>query len=226
MGNKNYPTDPSKNPYRIDQKPVEAPIQNRSPRTPLDFEIHRICPACGKIIKINHNFCKFCGTDISSITPIGHSDDITKKLANAAIFDQSYDVRKEAIKSLVEFHENNILGILAYVLLNDPDESVRKEAAEELGKIHHPYSLDVLASALKDRSPIVRKEAIEGLKKIKTMNKPPEIPIKPEKRDGPVKNDDQEEKKDFDDEVQEEPPKDEEIKVDEHKYDEEDYYKL
>jgi HEAT repeat protein len=54
-------------------------------------------------------------------------------------------------------------------------ELVRKEAANELGDIHHPHSLDVLAKALKDRSPSVRKEAIEGLKKIKQMNKPEKI---------------------------------------------------
>ncbi|GAH93158.1 unnamed protein product, partial [marine sediment metagenome] len=51
----------------------------------------------------------------------------------------------------------------------------RKEAADELGDLHHPHSLDVLAKALKDRSSIVRKEAIEGLKKIKQMNKPEKI---------------------------------------------------
>jgi len=69
---------------------------------------------------------------------------------------------------------------LAYILLNDRDEIVRKEAADELGDFAHPHSLDVLAKALKDPSPIVRKEAIEGLKKIKKKNKP-EIKIEAKK---------------------------------------------
>ena len=62
--------------------------------------------------------------------------------------------------------------MLTYVLLNDPNEEVRKEAADELGDLHHPYSMEVLAKALKDESPMVRKEAIEGLKKIKKKVKP------------------------------------------------------
>ena len=64
------------------------------------------------------------------------------------------------------------MGVLTYLLLNDPDENVRKEAADELGDLHHPYSMEVLEIALKDESPIVRKEAIEGLKKIKRKTKP------------------------------------------------------
>ena len=77
--------------------------------------------------------------------------------------------------TLGELGDNEILGVLAYVLLNDAHELVRKEAANELGDIHHPHSLDVIAKALKDRSPSVRKEAIEGLKKIKQMNKSEKI---------------------------------------------------
>jgi len=73
---------------------------------------------------------------------------------------------------LGELGENEVLGVFAYILLNDRDEIVRKEAADELGDFAHPHSLDVLAKALKDPSPIVRKEAIEGLKKIKKKNKP------------------------------------------------------
>jgi HEAT repeat protein len=79
------------------------------------------------------------------------------------------------VDTLGELGDNEILGVLAYILLNDAHELVRKEAADELGDLHHPHSLDVLAKALKDRSPSVRKEAIEGLKKIKQMNKPEKI---------------------------------------------------
>jgi HEAT repeat protein len=76
------------------------------------------------------------------------------------------------VDTLGELGENEVLGIFAYILLNDRDALVRKEAADELGDFAHPHSLDVLAKALKDPSPIVRKEAIEGLKKIKKKNKP------------------------------------------------------
>ena len=48
----------------------------------------------------------------------------------------------------------------------------------------NPYSLDALTKALKDVSPLVRKEAIEGLKKIKKKNKPEdENKGKPENKD-------------------------------------------
>ena len=176
MGNRNN----YNNPYRIrneqsrpeQSRPEQSrPEQRSSPRAPLDFSIHRICPACGKIIKMTHSFCKFCGTNISSISPIGRSDEVTKTLSDTAISDPNPDVRKSAVASIGEFGENNIIGLLSYILLNDPDESVRIEAASELGKLHHPYSLDVLAKALKDKSASVRKEAIEGLKNIKKMTK-------------------------------------------------------
>ncbi len=53
-----------------------------------------------------------------------------------------------------------------------------------MGDLHHPYSLNPLAKALKDESPIVRKEAIEGLKKIKKKTKPgKEYKGKPEERE-------------------------------------------
>ena len=165
----------SNNPYRIrneqNQPNQSRPEQRSSPRAPLDFNLHRICPACGKIIKMTHSFCKFCGTNISSISPIGRSDEVTKTLSDTAISDPNPDVRKSAVASIGEFGENDIIGLLSYILLNDPDESVRIETASELGKLHHPYSLDVLAKALKDKSALVRKEAIEGLKNIKKMTK-------------------------------------------------------
>jgi hypothetical protein len=178
----NYP-DPNKNPYRVSKEPVQKPIAPKVARSSIDFETQRVCPSCGKLIKLNHNFCKFCGVDLSSIEPLGNSDRTLKELANAALKDPSPEVRKEAIDTLGELGENEVLGVLTYVLLNDPDERVRKEAASELGEIHNPISLDVLAKALKDRSPIVRKEAIEGLKKIKKENKPEKveaIPREPE----------------------------------------------
>jgi len=42
-------------------------------------------------------------------------------------------------------------------------------------KNYYPYSLDALAKALKDESALVRKEAIEGLKKIKKRTKEKEL---------------------------------------------------
>ena len=167
MSNRDYYQDPNKNPYKIRAEQPKPKEQRTSPRAPLNFNEHRICPACGKIIKISHNFCKFCGSDLSSLDPIGKSDEVTKTLADTAISDSSPDVRKEAVISLAEIGEYEILGVLSYILLSDPNEEVRGEAANELGKLHHPYSLDVFAEALKDKSPIVRKKAIEGLKNIK-----------------------------------------------------------
>ncbi len=164
---KNFRADPSVNPYRVKTSPT-------SPRRDLiDFNTRRICPACGRDIKISHNFCKYCGVDLSEIEPIGN-DEISKQLAMTAVSDPDPEVRKEAIDTLGDFEEKSILGVLTYVLMNDPDENVRKAAADELGDIHHPYSLDALAKALKDESAIVRKEAIEGLKKIKKNIKPQE----------------------------------------------------
>ena len=170
----NYP-DPNKNPYRVNREQVREPSQARFTKPSVNFENQRVCPSCGKAIKISHNFCKFCGTDLVGIQPLGYSDRTLKELANTALTDPDPGVRKDAVDTLGELGDNEVLGVLAYILLNDAHESVRKEAADELGDIHHPHSLDVLAKALKDRSPSVRKEAIEGLKKIKQMNKPEEI---------------------------------------------------
>jgi len=175
---KNFRPDPNLNPYKI----KESPSITR--RAFIDFNTQRVCPACGKAIKISHNFCKYCGVDLSAIEPIGNSDEISKQLAITAVTDPDAEVRKEAIDTLGDFGEIKVLGVLTFVLLNDPDENVRKEACDELGDIHHPYSLEALAKALKDESAIVRKEAIEGLKKIKKKTKPKEFDEgKPESRE-------------------------------------------
>jgi len=172
MGNDKYNQNRGKNPYRVSEEPVSSPTPTSFTKPGIDFETQRICPSCGKAIKIAHNFCKFCGVDLSGIQPLGYSDKTLKELANTALTDTNPGVRKDAVDTLGDLGENEVLGILAYILLNDRDEIVRKEAADELGDFHHPYSLDVLVKALKDPSPIVRKEAIEGLKKIKKKNKP------------------------------------------------------
>lgn len=169
-----YP-DPNKNPYRVNREQVRESNQARFTKPSVDFENQRVCPSCGKVIKISHNFCKFCGIDLVGIQPLGYSDRTLKELAHTALTDPDPGVRKDAVDTLGELGDNEILGVLAYILLNDEHELVRKEAADELGNLHHPHSLDVLAKALKDRSPSVRKEVIEGLKKIKQMNKPEKI---------------------------------------------------
>ncbi|MFX1569407.1 MAG: HEAT repeat domain-containing protein [Promethearchaeota archaeon] len=173
---RNFRPDPNYNPYRVKQGPAV-------PKTTfIDFSTRRICPACGLDIKISHNFCKRCGVDLSAIEPIGN-DEISKQLAITAVTDSDPEVRKEAVDTLGSFGDNRVLGVLTYVLLNDPDENVRREAADELGDLHHPYSLDVFTKALKDESALVRKEAIEGLKKIKKKIKPKELEEgKPESR--------------------------------------------
>jgi len=174
---KKFRPDTSVNPYMV--KKTSSP-----PKKPvIDFNTRRICPACGRDIKITHNFCKYCGVDLSAIEPIGR-DEISKQLAITAVTDPDPEVRKEAVDTLGDFGDNRVLGVLTYVLLNDTDENVRKEAADELGNLHHPFSLDTLAKALRDESALVRKEAIEGLKKIKKKSKPKEeIESKPEDRE-------------------------------------------
>ena len=133
------------NPYRMKETPPP-------PKTSfIDFDTRRICPACGRDIKITHNFCKYCGVDLSMIEPIG-KDDISKHLATTAVTDPDAGVRMEAVDTLGGFGDKKVLGVLTYVLLNDPDENVRREAADELGDMHHPYSLDILTKALKDES--------------------------------------------------------------------------
>ncbi|MBY8987328.1 MAG: HEAT repeat domain-containing protein [Candidatus Lokiarchaeota archaeon] len=175
MGNDKYNPNRGKNPYRVNREPEREPTPAKFATSLVDFDTQRICVSCGKIIKISHNFCKFCGVDLSSIQPLGYSDRTLKELANTALTDPNPGVRKDAVDTLGDLGESEVLGVFSYILLNDSDEMVRKEAADELGDFHHPYSLDVLAKALKDLSPIVRKEAIEGLKKIKKKNKPEKI---------------------------------------------------
>ena len=170
--------DPNRNPYRV-KSAAPNPI-----RSFIDFNTQRVCPSCGKAITILHNFCKFCGVDLSAIEAIGTSDEISKQLAITAVTDPDSGVRKEAVDTLGDFGETKVLGVLTFVLLNDPDETVRLEAADELGDLHHPYSMDALTKALKDESPLVRKEAIEGLKKIKKKVKPEkQTRGKPEERE-------------------------------------------
>jgi hypothetical protein len=133
----------------------------------IDFGIQRLCPACGKIIDINSNACSFCESELDDIKPLGKADEISIQLAKTALNDPNFNVRMEAIDTLGGFKEKHTLGLLAYILLNDPNAEVRKEAADELGDIHHPHSLNVLTKAMNDKSPIVRKEVISGLKKLK-----------------------------------------------------------
>ncbi|MFX1390993.1 MAG: HEAT repeat domain-containing protein [Promethearchaeota archaeon] len=179
--------DPNSNPYKFKQT---TPSERR---TFIDFTTRRICPSCGKDIKIEHNFCKYCGVDLSLIEPIGR-DEISKELAMTAVSDPDPEVRKEAVDTLGDFGDNRVLGVLTYVLLNDRDENVRKEAADELGDLHHPFSLNALAKALKDESALVRKEAIEGLKKIKKKAKSEDlIEGKPESRKKSNNNSEQDE---------------------------------
>ncbi|MHA1804139.1 MAG: HEAT repeat domain-containing protein [Promethearchaeota archaeon] len=183
MGKNNdfYP-DPKKNPYRVQPgyspskpfPPQTPPIPSTSSQQGINFDILRLCPKCGKIIKISYKFCKFCGLNLSEIPSLKDSDDISKQLALTAITDPESSVRKEAVDTLGNFKEFSVLGVLTHVLLNDPDENVRKVAAHELGELAHLISLDPLTAALKDQSPKVRKEAIEGLKKIREKIKPKE----------------------------------------------------
>lgn len=171
--NNNNNNNPNSNPYRVGNPNREF----------IDFNTQRVCPSCGKAIKIDHNFCKYCGVDLSDIKPIGHSDNISKQLAITAVTDPDASVRKQALDTLGSFKDDSLLGVLTYVLFNDPDPTCRKEAADELGDIHHPYSLEALAAALKDEDAEVRKEAIEGLKKIKEKNKAKKLDKgKPEER--------------------------------------------
>ena len=165
MSKKDFIPDPNKNPYRIRNSP-QSPNNPGNPEF-IDFNTQRVCPSCGGIIKISHNFCKYCGVDLSLIEAIGTADEISKQIAITAVTDTDAEVRKEAVDTIGNFGDTKALGVLTYILLHDPDPEVRKEAADELGDLHHPYSLEVLAKALKDKSPEVRKEAIEGLKKIK-----------------------------------------------------------
>ena len=194
---KNNNNNSNSNPYRIG---------NPNPGDFIDFNTQRVCPSCGKAIKIDHNFCKYCGVDLSDIEPIGRSDKVSKQLAITAVTDPDASVRKQALDTLGSFKDKGLLGVLTYVLFNDPDPICRKEAADELGDIHHRYSLEALAAALKDEDAEVRKEAIEGLKKIKEKNKPKKLEKgKPEERI------EEYEEKEQPEEIEEEPSEPEEF---------------
>ena len=180
---KNWRPDPKNNPYHT--KTSSLPTTSTTPKDSfIDFNVQRVCPRCGSVkIKIEHNFCKYCGADLSEIDPIGNSDAVSKQLAITAATDPDVGVRKEAVDTLGDFGDTKVLGVLTYVLFNDPDEDVRCEAADELGDLHHVYSLEALTKAMKDPSAKVRKEAIEGLKKIKNKNKEKKIKEEVEKED-------------------------------------------
>jgi ribosomal protein L32 len=169
---KNWYPDASKNPYRVKQSPSPSAAKTPSGSF-IDFNTQRVCPGCGKSeLKLSHNFCKYCGVDLSEIDPIGNSDEVSKQLAITAVTDTEAEIRRKAVDTLGDFGDTKVLGVLTYVLFNDPDPDVRKEACDELGDLHHPISLTALTKALKDQDASVRKEAIEGLKKIKEKNKP------------------------------------------------------
>jgi len=178
---RDWRADPNRNPYRVKQSP--SPSASKAPSGSfIDFNTQRVCPSCGDSrLKIEHNFCKYCGVDLSEIEPIGNSDEVSKQLAITAATDPDAGIRRSAVDTLGDFGETKVLGVLTYVLFNDPDPDVRKEACDELGDLHHPYSLTALAKALKDQDASVRKEAIEGLKKIKNKNKPKELKEKKDK---------------------------------------------
>ncbi len=138
-----------------------------SKESPINFGTQRFCPKCGTIVKVDIKICNSCNVDLTKINTIEDTDDITKKLAITALKDISPSVRKETINSLGEIGDSKVLGILTYVLFNDPDEKVRKEAADELGDLHYEISIEALKKAMDDKSEIVRKEAVEGITKIK-----------------------------------------------------------
>ncbi|MBD3256388.1 MAG: hypothetical protein GF383_14925, partial [Candidatus Lokiarchaeota archaeon] len=105
--------NPNDNPYNLESAPNSAPPPMEAAF--IDFNTQRACPACGKAIKINHNFCKFCGVDLSEIPPIGNSDEVSKQLAITAVTDPDIEVRKEAVDTLGNFGDKKVLGVLTYV---------------------------------------------------------------------------------------------------------------
>ena len=150
----------------------KAPQESSESKKPIiNWETQKFCNQCGKPIEISRNKCNYCSADLRGIKAIGKADDIIKTIAKNALYDPDPKVRKEAVDTLGDFEETKILGLLAYILLYDTDEGVRKEAADEIGDMHHELSLEVLKQATEDKSASVRKEAIEGLKKIKERRK-------------------------------------------------------
>jgi len=150
----------------------KAPQESPESKKPIiDWQTQKFCTKCGRPIEISRNKCNYCSADLRGIKAIGKADDIIKTIAKNALYDPDVKVRKEAVDTLGDFEETKILGLLAYILLYDTDEEVRKEAADEIGDMHHELSLEVLKQATEDPSASVRKEAIEGLKKIKERRK-------------------------------------------------------
>ncbi len=210
MSKKDFIPDPNRNPYRV----RNSPQSQNNPGNPefIDFNTQRVCPSCGGVIKITHNFCKYCGVDLSRIEAIGTADEISKQLAITAVTDPNAEVRKEAVDTLGNFGDTKVLGVLTYVMLHDLDPEVRREAVDELGDLHHPYSLEVLAKALKDESPEVRKEAIEGLKKIKKKVKEKKMEKGKASERGKVDDKEEEDKEEKDKEKKDKKEKDKEDK--------------
>jgi hypothetical protein len=201
---KEYYRPSEENPYKVRNAPSNSQNQAQPKDSPIDFKTDRICPACGKIIRISHNFCKFCGIDLSTIIPLGNSDRTLIELGKTALTDPNADVRRDAVDTIGDLGENDVLGILTYILINDIDAFVRKEAADELGKKHNSISIDILTRTLKDRSPIVRKQAIEALKKIKKMAKPQETHEKEVEAPEQIENEQKTESKNEDDQKEDE----------------------
>ena len=52
---KNNRRNPNVNSYNVRQTQPSPPSHKRNF---IDFDTSRICPACGRLIKIAHNFCK------------------------------------------------------------------------------------------------------------------------------------------------------------------------
>ena len=139
MSKKEFIPDPHKNPYRV----RNSPQSHNNPGNPefIDFNTQRVCPSCGGIIKISHNFCKYCGVDLSRIEAIGTTDEISKQLAITAVSDPNAEVRKEAVDTLGNFGDTKVLGVLTYVMLHDTDPEVRREVPSVPGGGAHPHDM-------------------------------------------------------------------------------------
>lgn len=152
-----------------DKKSLDAENESKKDIVSFNFKENRFCPRCGSIIGISRKSCEICKADISAIEPMGEKDKKLKTLLLKA-FNPNASIRKKAINDIGENKDVKVLGILTHALLNDPDEAVRKEAADELGDFKNSISVYALEKAAKDESENVKKEAIEGLKKIKEQS--------------------------------------------------------
>ena len=74
MGNYNHYPNPKNNPYRVKFQSNERLNEANFNNTRIDFNSNRICPSCGNIISLKHNFCKFCGVDLSGLRPMQDAD--------------------------------------------------------------------------------------------------------------------------------------------------------